>query len=101
MNVETDDPDHHRIHVNTRRGRGGKLTICEYLSPTPGELVAGPTTRIVLSRDEALRLADALVDSIEYHDNRRPAAAPLRLAITVDVERGPTRRTRQSHRGNQ
>ncbi|APE16173.1 hypothetical protein BOH72_14060 [Mycobacterium sp. WY10] len=90
MNVETDDPDRHRILVSTNRH--GRVSVCQYVSPTPGEPADKPT-RILLTRDEALRLADALVDRIEFYELKRPAAS-LQLAIVLD-ERGPTRRKRR------
>lgn len=93
MNVPTDDEARHRIHVNTNKH--GRVTICEYRSEAPGELSDGPAVRMVLTRDESLRLADAIVDSIEGYDNRQPTTAPLQLAIVVDAERGPTRRRRR------
>ncbi|TGD85137.1 hypothetical protein BayCH28_22310 [Mycolicibacterium sp. CH28] len=66
MNVPTDDEREHRICINARN-RGGGVTVCEYAGgPKP--------TRIRLTRAEALRVADALVDVVEQRDLRRTAA---------------------------
>lgn len=94
MIVETDDPDRHRLHVSTHRGT---IRISEYVSPTPGERVdGGPTVKMIFTPDEALRVADALVDAAEHADHGRPAAAqPLQLLITLDAHDRPIKRTRK------